>query len=95
MSEETLVRVREGVDATMVDGQMVLLEPTGGRYLSLDRVGSRIWEVIQEEQRVSAVVRRLSEEFDVDRDRLTADVHEFLERCEELHLVDTAPPQGS
>ncbi|MFW6012319.1 MAG: PqqD family protein [bacterium] len=82
------VRIREGVDSALVDGQVILLEPTDGRYLSLDEVGTRIWELIQEDGRIESILNTLQEEFDVTEERLQRDVQRFLSRCEELRLVE-------
>lgn len=82
------VRIRDGVDTAKVEGRLVLLEPTGGRYLSLDRVGTRIWELLQQDGRVETVIDRLQNEFDVGEKRLRDDVDDFLDRCQALRLIE-------
>lgn len=85
---QATVRIREGVDSAVVDGQVMLLEPTDGRYLSLDEVGTRIWELIQEDGRIESILDSLKAEFNVTEERLQRDVQQFLARCEELRLVE-------
>ena len=82
-----VVEIESEVDHGVVEEQVVLLEPRGGRYLSLDEVGSRVWELLNRDPHVEAAVQVLLQEYDVDEARLRADVATFLKRCEELSLL--------
>jgi len=89
-----VVEIEPEVDHAVVEGQVVLLEPREGRYLSLDDVGSRVWELLKREPRVEAAIQALLGEYDVDETRLRSDVATFLERCEELKLLRVRPGPG-
>ncbi|HSL71116.1 MAG TPA: PqqD family protein [Longimicrobiales bacterium] len=52
----------------------VLLDPRRGRYYGLDEVGGRVWTLAGENLSAQEIIDRLSIEYDVQRDRLEADV---------------------
>jgi hypothetical protein len=79
-------RALGAVDA-VVDGQVILLSPSDGRYHSLDPVGGRIWALLAEPQILDALVGTLTAEFGIDADRCRADVVPFLDRMTEFGLV--------
>lgn len=60
--------------ARRVGDDLVILDLTGGRYLSLDPVGARIWELIGEGRTLGEVCSAMEEEYDVSRERLEEDV---------------------
>lgn len=71
------VAVCKDVVSEVVDGEAVLLDLRNGVYFSLNRVGTRIWQLIQEHGEVDRVRQQLLEEFEVSREMLEQD----LERC--------------
>lgn len=70
-----------------VDDEAILLEPTTGRYFSLDEVGSRAWALLIEHGALKPVADALHAEYDVDLERLTADLEELVERLLERGLL--------
>lgn len=67
-----------------VQGQVVLLDLQAGHYWSLDAVGSRMWQVLQEHPDVGTAVADLLDVFEVDEPTLRRDLVELIGR-----LVDT------
>lgn len=74
--------------ARKVGEDMVILDLDGGRYLSLDPVGSRIWELIGEGRTLSDVCSVMEEEYDVPRDVLEKDVLRLAGELSEQGLVE-------
>ena len=70
-----------------VDGQVVLLALNPGRYYALDRVGSRMWEVLLEDSDVGRAQERLSTMFDVDEATLRRDLAELITRLVAADLL--------
>jgi hypothetical protein len=70
-----------------LQGEAVLLDLKSQRYFGLDETGTRIWQLIQEHGEVREVVRRMLEEFDVEREVLEGDVERFLEELAQARLV--------
>jgi hypothetical protein len=80
-------RVCDGVVFRELDGEAVLLNLDSGMYFGLDRVGTRVWQVLEQHGRLDAVVERLLEEYDVAPERLRADVAQLLDALAEKGLV--------
>ena len=51
------------IDATDLDGEVVMMNLEKGQYFMMNEVGSRIWEIINEPIKVSSVINKLLEEF--------------------------------
>jgi hypothetical protein len=65
-----------------------MLDPKASRYFGLDRIGRRIWDLIEEPVSVAALCTALQAEFDVAAERCIADVSAFLERLHKAQLVE-------
>jgi len=82
------VRPAEGVFVREVDGELVLLNPTSGRYYGLDRVGLAMWEALAAGETVETARAQLLERFDVEAARLEADLESLIGDLEREGLVD-------
>lgn len=77
----------------MVDGNVVVLSIRAGSYFDFNRVGSEIWTLLGEPQRVTRILDVLGQNYDVDRDTLTRDVVVFLQNLVEARLVSVLAPE--
>jgi hypothetical protein len=75
-----------------VEGEAVLFDCEQGLYFALDAVGTRVWQLLAEEQGMAAVKARMLAEFDVDEATLSGDLHELLERLQAARLVTPRIP---
>lgn len=66
------------IDATDLDGEVVMMNMEKGQYFMMNEVGSRIWEIIEEPMKISELIDALLGEFDVERDECENAVMEFL-----------------
>lgn len=62
-----------------MDGEIVMLSLQRGEYFGLDKVGSRIWELIEHPVTVREIKQILLEEYEVDESTCEKDLVEFLE----------------
>ena len=74
----------------MVGDESVLLNLNTEMYLGLDAVGTRMWTVLQDSGSLQEACARLLEEFDVDADRLRADLDEFVATLRAQGLIQPA-----
>lgn len=65
----------------------VLLDTEAGTYYTLDAVGTRAWQLLQERGSLEPVIQVLLQEFDVAEERLRSDVEAFIARLESLGLL--------
>jgi len=79
--------VEKSVVWQQVDGQVVLLESTAGRYYALDEVGSRIWQVLLECPILVEIEARLLAIFDVDEATLRRDLAELIDQMAQADLL--------
>ena len=70
-----------------LDGEAVLLNLESERYFGLDDVGTRVWQLLREHQRLGRVCEEMQKEFDVNEARLHADVLSLVEELVDAGIV--------
>jgi hypothetical protein len=81
-------RRRDGVLCEVLEGKAVLVTPAGNEVLTLNRVGTLVWDALGEPRDADQVVEQLAGEFpDAPRARIAADVDAFLTELEVAGLV--------
>ena len=88
------VSIDEDVAWQKVDGCVVMLVLGSERYLRLDDVGSRMWELLDESADVRTAHARLHAEYDANPSTLRQDLHDFIARLVQagaLRVEPTAP----
>ncbi len=73
--------------STQLGSETVILGVERGQYFSLNEVGAKIWELIQEPQSVDAICASLLAQYEVSPEVLEADVLEILEAMHSQGLV--------
>ncbi len=72
----------------VLNGETILLSSSTNLYYGLDPVGSRIWELIQQPKRLSAICEQMALDFDVDRAACEPDVRELIHKLVHEGLVN-------
>ena len=72
---------------TEVDGEIMAMSVERGECFGLDRVGSRVWALIEQPRSVADLCEALTEEFDVDAETCLRDVTDLLETLRASDLV--------
>lgn len=77
MSE--ILRLRgEGLEWRLLEGEVVALDSSTDKYLSLNRTGAVLWAALAEGATRENLLARLKEEFDVDEEPAARDLDVFL-----------------
>ncbi|MEG0307049.1 MAG: lasso peptide biosynthesis PqqD family chaperone [Clostridium sp.] len=84
--EATIARNLE-IDATDLDGEVVMMNMEKGEYFMMNEVGSRIWEIIEEPRTVTSVINILLSEFEVEEKDCKETVIEFLTNLKGAELI--------
>ena len=71
----------------VVGGESVLLNLASESYFGLDAVGTRVWQLLGEDDRLQRAYERLLEEYDVDPERLRADLVAVVGKMADAGLV--------
>ena len=85
------IRILDDVLFQQLQGESVLLNLRSGVYLGLDKVGTRIWELLQEDGRLERVVSRMTDQFEVTESQCREDLVELVGRMEKEGLVEILP----
>lgn len=84
----TVYRRADDVIFERAGDRVVLLDSAGAELITLNAVGSIVWEALQEPASTDVLADQLSERFaDVPRDQLRSDVERFVAQLEEAELV--------
>jgi len=81
------VQVNEGVLFQELQGEAVLLNLNSGIYFGLDAVGTRMWQLIVEHERLAPVVQSVVAEYDVSESQSAADLLALVAKLQEQGLV--------
>jgi len=77
-------RIRPNTDALFqeLQGEAVLLNLKTGIYFGLDSTGTRVWQLLQEHERISNIVTAMMAEFEVTEERCQEDLLDFVAEME-------------
>jgi hypothetical protein len=89
MSASGVIRIADDVIGEVLDGEAVLLHVKTGQYYTLNRSGTRIWQLIERHRSIEQVTSALCSEYDVDASTAQADIVELVSRLESKGLLTT------
>ena len=78
MTDTTVLSRRMGLMTADMNGSAVMMDIMSGKYYNLGEVGGRIWELLEEPLTVTALVQKLTAEYDVSAEQCRADIEPFL-----------------
>jgi len=84
---ESRVAISPEVMMQEVGGEAVLLDLKSESYFGLDEVGTRIWQLVEQDGHLKAVHAALLAEYEVDSARLEQDLKDLIARLAEAGLV--------
>lgn len=85
---------RPGLVSQELDGETVILHLDGGRYFELNRVGTRVWELLQQPRTVGALAEIMVREFDVSPTVCGQDLERWLSQLIDNGLVTVQADDG-
>jgi hypothetical protein len=83
---ETYIRNEETITGQL-DSDLVMVDIEKGSYFSLNAVGTRIWELLENPLTVDELCHTLTEEFEVDDDQCHMEVVEYLAEMRKHDLI--------
>ena len=87
MTDNTVLRHRAALKTADMNGSSVMMDTVTGKYYNLGEVGGRIWALLEEPMTVAALVRKLTDEYDVSAEQCRADIAPFLKTLLERGLL--------
>jgi hypothetical protein len=76
----TQISIPEEIYTQEIGEETILLDTQGGRYFSLDPVGSRMWQLLRQHHALRPAYETLLNEYDVAPERLEADLLALTEK---------------
>jgi len=87
IAEEQVIRANHDVVFCELGGGMALLDLRSNTYYGLNKVGARIWELVQEPRSVSQLCDAIMAQYDVEPSRCYGDVVALLRQLADAKLV--------
>jgi len=81
------LKISPEVHSQEVGGETVLLDLQSESYFGLDEVGTRIWQLLQQNGEVQSIFETILDEYDVEEEQLRRDLEELVEKLLEAGLV--------
>ena len=81
------LKISPEVHSQEVGDETVLLDLQSESYFGLDEVGTRIWQLLQENGDIESVFQTILSEYDVDAAQLQKDLDDLVEKLVEAGLV--------
>ena len=81
------VRIQDDVLFQELQGEAVLLNLKTGVYLGLNQIGTRIWQLLQEDGALSRVMDVMLQEYEVTEEKLSQDLLNLVGQMEKQGLL--------
>jgi hypothetical protein len=85
-----MFKVSGAIRNTSTEDGALLLDIHRGRILGLNRMGSRIFEMLQGGVDQNQIAREISDEFGVDAGQVRDDVLDFIRTLQEHNVLDAS-----
>ena len=70
-----------------LDGETVILDLKSESYFGLDEVGTRIWQLIQEQEDIQTITATMLNEYDVKEEQLEKDIQSLLTQLDDAGII--------
>ncbi len=77
--KDKIIKRGEKTASRVIEGEAIIFTPEDSMIHSLNEVGTRIWELLEEEKTIDEIVSVICEEFEVEKDKAEQDIDEFIE----------------
>ncbi len=81
------MRISENVRTSFNQDGAVLMDIQGGSMLTLNPIGSIIWQQLSDGRSQEQIAEHLASEFGITREHAFTDVSEFVQQLEAQHLI--------
>jgi hypothetical protein len=91
----TMVRISENIRTSFNQDGAVLMDIQGGSMLTLNPIGSIIWQQLSDGRSPELIAEHLASEFGIARERALSDVKDFVQQLEGHHLIQQSDSESS
>jgi hypothetical protein len=87
ITPETILQRKGDLLFNEIDGEVVMLSIENSEYYGIDKVGSRIWELLEQPLRYKNLIAKLMAEYEVSEQQCLEDTLAFLAKLTEKKLL--------
>lgn len=73
--------------ASELDDGLVMMSLENNSYYGLNPIGKRIWELLDEKQTYNELIEKLTQEYDISKEKCEKDILELLESLEKEEII--------
>jgi hypothetical protein len=84
---ETLLQRKPGMLFNEIDGEVVMLSIENSEYYGMDKVGSRIWQLLEKPMLFKELVTKLMDEYEVTEEQCRMDTLGFVKKMTDKKLL--------
>src|SRR2546426_8813537 len=95
LSMTSQVRIPESIAVQDLQGELLLLNPATGVCVSLDSMGTRMWQLIHDHHALDKVLDALLHEYDITETQCAHDLLSFVARMLEQGFIETGGVETS
>ena len=89
ITPETILKRKGDLLFNEIDGEVVMLSIENSEYYGMDKVGSRIWELLEQPHNFKELVAKLIDEYEVSEQQCIGDTLVFLNKLTDKKLILT------
>jgi hypothetical protein len=88
ITPDTLLQRKPGMLFNEIDGEVVMLSIENSEYYGMDKVGSRIWQLLESPLQLKELINKLMDEFDVAEEKCRKETLDFVKKMTEKKLLN-------
>ncbi|MBU0567040.1 PqqD family peptide modification chaperone [bacterium] len=88
LMKEKLLKRGEKTASRIVEGEAIIFTPEDSTIHSLNEVGTRIWELLEEERSIEDIVKTVCNEYEIEEKEAEQDIVEFIKELHGKKIVD-------
>ena len=83
----TKIQQNKKILTSDVDGEKVMMSIMKGEYYGLGKTGTFIWDLLEEPIKINDIINRITERFNVNKEKCYNDIIPFIKDLIEKELV--------
>lgn len=88
ITREGIIKMKNKPNVTDLAGEKVMVDFSQGKYFMLKGVGNDIWDMLEDNKKVSDIIVKLLEDYEVEEAECVDATIKFLTQLEELDFIE-------
>lgn len=84
---DTVIQRNKDIPFNQIDGEVVMLSVENGEYYGMNKIGSRIWKMVEEPISIKELIKRLIVEYKVSEDQCKKDTLDFISTILKKNII--------